>query len=552
MTLRAFAVPLLLAAVPLAAHAQAGSDPTPARVDSVFASLNRSNGPGCALGVLRAGQLVYARGYGMASLEQGVAITPQSVFYIASTSKQFTAAAVALLAEEGRISLDDPIRKFVPELPAWADSITVRHLVHHTSGVRDYLALTIMAGGGFGDEIPEDRAIALIARQRGVNFSPGARYSYSNSGYFLLSVIVKRVTGTSLREYAEARIFRPLGMSHTHFHDDRTMVVPDRVEGYEPRPGGGWSSMRTSFALVGDGGLLTTIEDLAKWDGNFYHNVLGGRGDAFINQITTPGQLRNSRQLGYAFGLMRDSYRGLPIVTHGGTFPGFTASLSRFPEQRFSVAVLCNDGTADTDKLATKVADLYLATAFPPVTKTPVVALDSARAAGLAGRYELFPGMVVTISARGGAVSASIPGRPAMPLAAKSESSFALPLGGMNLTFRRGASGRADTVVVRSLNTEDPSPRLPDPPTLTAAERAQYAGSYWSEELHAIYSVEADSAGLKIRPANQKLQPLEPLLKDVFVMPGTRVVFERGKGNRITGASVSAGRSSGVRFVRQP
>jgi CubicO group peptidase (beta-lactamase class C family) len=551
MKLPTFALSVLCAATPGAAIAQAG-DPAPAAVDSVFATFNRSNGPGCALGVIRAGQIVYARGYGMASLEQGIAITPQSVFYIASTSKQFTAAAVALLAEEGRIALDDPVRKYVPELPAWADSITIRHLVHHTSGIRDYLALTGMAGGSFGDEIPEERAIALIARQRAVDFAPGTRWSYSNSGYLLLSVIVKRVTGTSLREYADARIFRPLGMTHTRFHDDRTVIVPNRAEGFEPRPGGGWSSWRTSFALVGDGGLMTTIEDLAKWDGNFYHNALGRRGDAFIDEITTPGQLSNGRQLNYAFGLMRDHYRGLPIVSHGGSFIGFRAALTRFPQQRFSVAVLCNDYTVDPDKLATNVADLYLASVFPPAGKAAVVTLDSTQTAGLAGRYELLPGTVVTISAQGGTVSAGLMGMPPMPLQAKSDSSFVLPLGGMEMTFRRGASGQADAIVIRTPNTEDVSPRLPEPPKLTAAELAQYPGKYWSEELHAIYSIETDSAGLTVRPAGGKPQKLEPLLKDVFTIPGARVVIERGKGNRVTGASLSAGRSSGVHFVRQP
>ena len=208
----AFVTTALLAA-PLAA--QTPSDPAPARVDSIFARVNRSDGPGCALGVYRAGTVVYANGYGMASLEHNVRITPTTDFYIASTSKQFTATSIALLAEAGRLDLDAPIRRWIPELPTYADSVTVNDLVHHTSGIRDYLTLWGQAGRSFGDDISEDEALASITRQKSLDFKPGTRWSYSNSGYFLLSVLVRRVTGKSLRHFTDSAIFTPLGMTHT-------------------------------------------------------------------------------------------------------------------------------------------------------------------------------------------------------------------------------------------------------------------------------------------------------------------------------------------------
>src|SRR5438876_6046097 len=207
-------------AVPLHAQRDPAADPTSAAIDSVFSRYDHTGTPGCALGVFRDGRMVYQRGYGMADLNQGIAITPRTVFYLASTSKQFTAMSVALLAEQGKVRLDDPVRKYVPELPPYADSITVRNLIHHTSGIRDYLNLWALSGRSFADEIPEEVALDLIARQHAADFPPGVRFSYSNSGYHLLALIVKRASGLTLRDFAEANIFRPLGMRSTHFHDD--------------------------------------------------------------------------------------------------------------------------------------------------------------------------------------------------------------------------------------------------------------------------------------------------------------------------------------------
>ena len=243
LLLPGFAGLLLVAPVPSRV-----ADPEPAAIDKIFAQYDHTNTPGCALGVFRGGQVIYSRGYGMADLNQGIPISPRTVFYIASTSKQFTAMSIALLAEQGKISLDDPIRKWVPELPAYADRITVKHLVHHTSGIRDYLGLWGMSGRSTADEIPEEVALDLIRRQKATDFEPGSRYSYSNSGYFLLSVIVKRASGLSLRQFAQANMFGPLGMTSTHFHDRNTEIVPNRAEGYQPSPAGGFDIVRTSFA----------------------------------------------------------------------------------------------------------------------------------------------------------------------------------------------------------------------------------------------------------------------------------------------------------------
>ena len=311
--------------------------------------------------MIQDGEIIYKRGYGMANLEHGVPISSKTAFYIGSTSKQFTAMSILLLAEQGKLSLDDDIRKHIPEMPEYDHRITIRHLIHHTSGIPDYFVLWERAGRDFADSIPEQEVLDLLARQKTLNFTPGDRFMYSNSGYFLLSLTVKRVSGTSLREFAEENIFQPLGMRDTHFHDDRTMIVKNRADGHFPRADGGFGIFTTSFDLVGSGGLYTTVEDLFVWDRNFYQNKLGRGGQGLIDRMLTRGKLNNGEELEYAFGLMVNEHKGLKMVSHGGGFIGFSAELIRFPGREFSIAVLCNLSGIDAGQLARRVVNFYLA-----------------------------------------------------------------------------------------------------------------------------------------------------------------------------------------------
>lgn len=356
--LAAGAVSLLIC---MEASAAAKAESLGARIDKVFAQWNKPDSPGCAVGVFRNGKVAYEHGYGMANLEQGVPITPDTVFYIASVSKEFTAASVALLAEEGKISLDDDIRKYVPEIPAYDRPITIRNLIHHTSGLRDYLGLWAKSGRSHVDSIPESEAIALIAKQDGLDFTPGSQYKYSNSGYFLLSVIVKRASGMPLSAYAEEHIFKPLGMNNTHFHDDRTRIVPHRASAYfqrEPEQGGGLGLYQTSYDLVGDGGLLTTVRDFYRWDQNFQHNVLGKRGQAFIEELQSTDPLSDGKPSNYAFGLTLSDYKGMKIIGHGGAFISFKADYVRVPELALSVVALCNQDEIEPKTLTRGVVDI--------------------------------------------------------------------------------------------------------------------------------------------------------------------------------------------------
>jgi CubicO group peptidase (beta-lactamase class C family) len=334
------------------------------KVDKLFAQWDKPDSPGCALGVIKDGKFVYKRGYGSANLDYNTPLTSESVFYIASTSKQFTAASILLLVRRGAISLDDDIRKYFPELPKYEAPITVNHLVHHTSGVRDYLELMGMTGrrtdGPFGNE----EAVELIARQKGLNFKPGERFLYSNSNYVLMAEIVRRASGKSLREFADENIFRPLGMTNTHFNDDISTVVKNRVVSYAPIRDGRFRQFVKTIEAMGDGNLLTTVEDLAKWDQNFYDNKVGGEG--FSQQMLTRTRLNNGEEIPYAFGLGNEEYKGLKAVAHGGGFMGFRTEMIRFPEQRFTAICLCNAGAVNPGALARQVADLYLADQLKP------------------------------------------------------------------------------------------------------------------------------------------------------------------------------------------
>lgn len=335
------------------------------KVDEIFARYDSNDSPGCALGMIKDGKLIYARGYGMANLEYNAPITSQSVFYIASTSKQFAAASIALLARKGTISLDDDIRKYLLEIPQYEGTITIRHLIHHTSGLRDYLELRAEAGISGEDIVDNNDAIEMIARQKALNYKPGEKYLYSNSNYVLLAEIVKRASGKSLREFAAENIFQPLGMKNTHWDDDRSMVVKNRVVSYGVGKQTPWRHFIKNINAVGDGNLLTTIEDLAKWDQNFYDNKVGGAG--FTEYLLTRGKLNNGEAIQYAFGLGHEEYRGVKNIAHGGAFLGFRTQMMRFPEQKFSVICLCNSTTINPTLLSQKVADVFLADQLKPV-----------------------------------------------------------------------------------------------------------------------------------------------------------------------------------------
>lgn len=331
------------------------------QTDTLFSKYTNHT-PGCMLAIIQDGNIVYQQGYGLADLENAVPISPDSVFYIASTSKQFTAASVLLLAQKDKLSLDDDICHHVPEMPIYNQPITIRHLIHHTSGLRDSLTLLDLAGVNVSDAVYNNTdLIKLVARQENLNFPPGEQYKYCNAGYLLLAEIVERVSGKTFRQFTHDNIFAPLGMNHTHFDDNHTEHIPNRVISYYPKDNT-YIPYPKNFDIVGSGGLLTTVGDLALWDQNFYTPKVGDT--QFINTLCTPGTLNSGETLTYAFGLQVGDYKGLRMINHAGGMLGFRTNLYRFPNHNFSVICLGNASDINASQLCCRVADLYLADQF--------------------------------------------------------------------------------------------------------------------------------------------------------------------------------------------
>jgi CubicO group peptidase (beta-lactamase class C family) len=512
------------------------------KVDKVFGAFDKPDSPGCALGVVHDGEFVYKRGYGKASLELGVPITPESVFYMGSVSKQFTAASVVLAAEQGYLSLDDDVRKYVPELPSYGKTITLREMLHHTSGFRDILGLLLLSGRNFEDIHPTSELLDLLSRQKALNYQPGDEYLYSNTNFFLFSVIIKRATGKPLSQFAEENIFKPLGMTHTRFYDDRSVVVPGRVPAYEPRPLGGfridWS---TNFDKIGDGGLMSSVDDLLLWDRNFYDNKLGK--GTLLKEMQTPGVLNSGKQIEYALGLTISTYRGLPIVEHGGALFGYRTELLRFPQQKFSVITLCNLGTSSPGQLSYQVANLYLSGQLSPeIPASSSASVDPRPFAGWYRNLESHSVLGITASKEGiGAFGSLFKPRDATHFVATSGPEMIFdrqPNSGMRLT----------------LNFKDSAPQTferYEPLQAYAENFGLYEGEYTSAELQATYRFAVKGGKLTLAMNWQEPAVLEPTVLDEFQGPfGTAIVFRRDAAGQITGCDLFAGRVRNIAFAK--
>ncbi len=557
----AAAIGVLAAAVLPGAAQRDGPGP---RVDALFASWTGPRTPGCAVSVMRGGELVFAKGYGAANLEYDVPIAPSTVFHVASVSKQFTALAVALLAADGEVSWDDDIRRYVPELPDFGAPITLRHLAHHTSGVRDQWAMLQMAGWRWGgDVIHQSDVLDLLSRQTALNFAPGSDHLYSNSGYTLLAVVVERVSGQSLRAFTSARLFRPLGMTRTVFRDDHTMLVRDRAYAYTR---GGFDGYRLSipdFAIVGASSLFTTVEDLARWSGNFTSGEVGG--PDVLRRLQSRGALDDGARLSYAFGLMHGTHRGRPTIGHGGTDAAYRSEFLRFPDEDLAVAVLCNTDRAAPGRLARDVADVFLPppspraaapvreAGRPPAPPRPRAPADAggetgggtADPAGLAGYYVRRGNDVpLRVVARGGGLVLAGAG-PEQSLRPAGGGRYRLG-GTTEVTFTPGGAGEPTTLRVG----DPPRPvyRRAPPASPSAEALAAYAGSYYSDDLAVGYAFRVEAGRLVLW--NRKLGriPLAPTFADGFYARGWYFTFRRDGADAVSGFTVSTSRAWNIPF----
>lgn len=519
---------------------------TTVRVNKLFEKWDKATSPGCALAVMQDGQIIYKRGYGMANLDYDIPITTTTMFHVASVSKQFTAAAIVLLAQQGKLSLDDPVRKYVPELPDFGETITIRHLIHHTSGLRDQWTLLGLAGLRYGlDRIADSNVLEVIAQQKELNFRPGEKILYCNTGYTLLAVIVARVSGQSFRAFTDANIFRPLEMKNTHFRDDFDEIVKYQATGYVPA-GDTFRASATNFDTAGATSLLTTVEDLARWDRNFYDPKVGG--SSFIKQMRELGKLNNGETVNYAFAQNRVKYRGLTVEEHGGSDAGFRAYLMRFPDQHFSVTFTCNAGPIETSGLARQIADIYLEGKFKddPDRATPVLA-----AAQLQSRTGLYldqeSGDSIIVSMQGGQLVMQTSGT-SYRLKPISDNHFRMIERPGEIMFESGPAPR----LVRLDEREGKSfYNLMPPFSLPAGHLSDYAGEYVSEEIEPVFRVQVQGDKLMLLRMKYRTAPLQPVARDVFLTGPGSLHFTRNAQQQVTGFVLNLGRVRNFRMTKK-
>lgn len=558
--LLSIAAPAMLAAQS-AAPASFAPDP---RVDSIFAEYTRPNSPGCAVGAYRDDRLIYARGYGLADIERGVPITSRSVFDIGSTSKQFAATVIVLLAQEGKLSLDDDVRRYIPELPVYERPITIRQMLHHTSGLRDYIGLLVLSGHQIDDVTTPEDALRILSRQRALNFLPGDEHLYSNSGYFLLSIIVQRVTGKSLREEAKARIFEPLGMRNTEYLGSYDDLIAQRALAYESR-GEGYRLDVSRWLQLGDGAVFTTVEDLLLWDRNFYTPTVGGR--ALLDTLHTRGVLTKGERINYALGLMHGELRGVPTVRHGGSWGGYRAELLRLPSLHYAVAVLCNHGGSNPSALADAVAGVHLgnalraepaAAAAPSARRssTPGVSVPSATLQRYVGTFRA-PGatMLFTFVHDSTGLRLTSPGR--YGLTALSSTRFRVEGLPFEVSFEfhsAPGTGPINAATLREADSPEQTIQRLNIVTPSAAELAAYTGAFESDELDGRWQVTADSSGLRVQHPGAAAMRMRALTKDEFSGGGLTIRFQRNEGGTVIGAALDQGRAKniGLRRVSSP
>jgi CubicO group peptidase (beta-lactamase class C family) len=535
-----------------------------AEIERLFEPYQSTSAPGCAVAVIKEGQIIYKRGYGMADLEHDVPIQPNSVFHVASISKQFTATAILLLMQDGKVLLDDDVRKYIPEVPDFGTPITIRHLIHHTSGLCDQWELLSLAGWRYAFDLITDQDILdVLSTQKELNFQPGEAYSYCNTGYTLLAQVVKRVSGKSYRQFTTERIFNPLGMNNTHFRDDHAEIVKNLAYGYICWEGEG--EFRVSipnFDTVGATGLVTTVEDLAKWDKNFYEPKVGG--PAITQKIMVKGKLNNGEETDYSFGLAHGMYRGLPTISHGGADAGYGAYLLRFPEHHFSVACLCNLIDINASNLCKKIADICLveelasSEQLEAANATYTTYSAEQELAAFAGYYwndenqferriDWQAGKLLFSFASGASYEMK-------PVAFNQFRLVGLPA---KIEFRRE---KVDSPLMLAFffdgDEQEQLLRAATEFKPTSEQLASYVGIYRSEEIEPIYRITVEDGALMLRRLRYSPARLEPKIADHFSCPfgsihfgaDLKIAFSRDLQNKITGFMINTARSRAIRF----
>lgn len=518
------------------------------KIDGFFSAMTGQGKPGAAIAIVKDGKVLLTKGYGMANLEYDAAITPQTVFDIASLSKQFTGLAIAMLETQGKISIDDDIRKYIPEVPDFGKTITLRHLIHHTSGLRDWPEALAMAGYRFEDLISFEHIMKWVSRMKKLNFEPGTEYLYSNTNYNLLAEVVKRVTGQTFREWMTAHIFKPLEMTGTHVHDSSNEIVKNRAYSYELNKSGKYVKSAENLTAYGSSSLYTTIEDMAKWMINLESGTVGGK--AALETFFSTGTLNNGKAINYAYGIGVSQYKGLKTFSHSGSWAGFTTYLLYFPDHSFAVTVFLNYPKS-AGKLAHKIAALYMdkyarESEYKPKTASSAAKIDFKPGAldKFTGKYRLYPGFSIEITREGNALMAQATRQQKLPIYPESENTFFYTHVNAYIVFHKDKNGNVNRITFSQNNNERACERI-ETTTLPIESLKQYEGVFYCSELDARYSMLVKNGTLTLIHSRHDDLSLEPLRQDVFasnIWAFRIITFNRGNNNRITGFTVDGGR----------
>ena len=548
---------LLLASAPITLFAQ---EDYAKRLDGIFEAWSKPGTPGAAVAVIQHGKLVFEKGYGLANLEYDIPVTPQTVYHVASVSKQFTAMALVLLEQDGKLSLEDDLHKYLPELPDYGHAISLRQLLQHTSGIRDQWQTLGLAGWRLDDVITQQQILRLLFRQKELNFVPGTRHLYSNGGYTLAAEVVARVSDQRFPDFCQERVFGPLAMARTHFHDDHRRIVHDRAYSYE-KSGAGYRAVPLNYANAGATSLFTTASDLVRWLDNFRDPKVGGR--TAIDRLQEQAVLADGKKIDYALGLAIGRYRGLKTISHGGADAGYRSFVLWFPDQELGVAVVSGLASFDSGGTANKVAEVFLGdqmiseSAKAPQRPSPqnshqYITLEPAALDQYIGHYKLDVGFETDVRKKGGKLVAEVPGQGTQELHPLATNRFFIEQIGSEVEFLSKPDGP-----LRLKLTQEGSTISGERTALTpweATDLEQYEGTYWSDGLETQYTFRLKGHKLMADHVRHGEIRLLPAGRDRFnttewFMP--EVNFQRDASNRVSGVTLGGGRVAGIRFSRK-
>jgi CubicO group peptidase (beta-lactamase class C family) len=527
------------------------------KVDELFAVWDGNGTPGAAVAIVRDGAVIYKKGYGMANLEYDIPISPSSIFHIASVSKQFTVFSILLLQSEGKVDLDDDIRKYIPEVPDFGQTITLRHLASHTSGLRDQWALLALAGWRLDDVITKEHVLKLVCKQKDLNFAPGDKYLYCNTGFTLLAEVVSRVSGKSFAEFTEANIFSPLQMNHTLFYDDHEKIVKNRTYSYHMDITGFKKSV-LSYANVGATSLFTTVEDLSLWAENFSELNIGN--SEIVRMMNTPAVLNDGEEFGGALGQFVGGYKGLNEIAHGGADAGYRSYLGRYPDQKFSVIVFSNSAQINASGMAHQIVDIYLEEQLKPEAEEvkevdnedDKIVLDRKIIGSYLGEYEFQAGFIVSVTEENGKLFAEATGQDIVKLNPITMTEFEVEGIEAKVVFVPGDSKNVNLIkLFLGEQIQEGQRMLPfDKATVDLSE---CTGRFYSEELATAYDIKIYDGKLVAQHIRLSDIQLSPVKEDVFSGDAWffgQIEFIRENGTTINGCKVSSGRVLNLYFKK--